>query len=143
MGNMMSLNSSDEVIKAAITEEVRAGIVKALGDPSVIVRDAIKTMTDKYVNSNGEFCRKDSNRAKPYFEWLAESIVVTTVKQEIEKYVNENRDEFAEEVRKQMKDANFKKNVTAAFLQAIVSTTQNEWKMPINISFEQPREEYL
>ncbi len=143
MGNMMSLNISDEVIKAAITEEVRAGIVKALGDPSVIVRDAIKTMTDKYVNSNGEFCRKDSYRAKPYFEWLAESIVVTTVKQEIEKYVNENRDEFAEEVRKQMKDANFKKNVTAAFLQAIVSTTQNEWKMPINISFEQPREEYL
>ena len=127
MGNMMSLNISDEVIKAAITEEVRAGIVKALGDPSVIVRDAIKTMTDKYVNSNGEFCRKDSYRAKPYFEWLAESIVVTTVKQEIEKYVNENRDEFAEEVRKQ----------------AIVSTTQNEWKMPINISFEQPREEYL
>lgn len=31
MGNMMSLNISDEVIKAAITEEVRAGIVKALG----------------------------------------------------------------------------------------------------------------
>lgn len=36
MGNMMSLNISDEVIKAAITEEVRAGIVKALGDTSVV-----------------------------------------------------------------------------------------------------------
>lgn len=37
MGNMMSLNISDDVIKAAIQEEVHAGIVKALGDPSVIV----------------------------------------------------------------------------------------------------------
>lgn len=35
MGNMMSLNISDDVIKAAIQEEVHAGIVKALGDPCV------------------------------------------------------------------------------------------------------------
>ena len=53
MGNMMSLNISDDVIKAAIQEEVHAGIVKALGEPSVIVRDAIKTMTNKYVNERG------------------------------------------------------------------------------------------
>ena len=54
MGNMMSLNISDDVIKAAIQEEVHAGIVKALGDPSVIVRDAIKTMTNRYVNKEGK-----------------------------------------------------------------------------------------
>ena len=100
MGNMMSLNISDDVIKAAIQEEVHAGIVKALGEPSVIVRDAIKTMTNKYVNERGEFVGKDNWRAKPYFDWLAEDIVKTTVKEEIEKYVNENREEFAEVIRK-------------------------------------------
>lgn len=63
MGNMMSLNISDDVIKAAIQEEVHAGIVKALGEPSVIVRDAIKTMTNKYVNERGEFVGKDNWRA--------------------------------------------------------------------------------
>lgn len=128
MGNMMSLNISDDVIKAAIQEEVHAGIVKALGDPSVIVRDAIKTMTNRYVNKEGKFCDKGSWNARPYFDWLAEDIVKNTVKEEIEKYVNENREEFAEEIRKQLKSADFRKNIVASFLQAIVKCTESEWK---------------
>ena len=141
MGNMMSLNISDEVIKAAVQEEVHAGIVKALGDPSVIVRDAIKTMTNRYVDERGEFVSKDNWRAKPYFDWLAEDIVKTTIKEEIEKYVNENREEFAEEIRKQLKSADFRKSISASFLQAIVKNTESEWKMPISISFEKPKED--
>ena len=141
MGNMMSLNISDEVIKAAVQEEVHAGIVKALGDPSVIVRDAIKTMTNRYVNERGEFVSKDNWRAKPYFDWLAEDIVKTTIKEEIEKYVNENREEFAEEIRKQLKSADFRKSITASFLQAVVKSTESDWKMPISISFEPPKED--
>ena len=141
MGNMMSLNISDEVIKAAVQEEVHAGIVKALGDPSVIVRDAIKTMTNRYVDERGEFVSKDNWRAKPYFDWLAEDIVKTTIKEEIEKYVNENREEFAEEIRKQLKSGDFKKNIITSFLQAIVKCTESEWKMPISISFEKPKED--
>ena len=141
MGNMMSLNISDDVIKAAIQEEVHAGIVKALGDPSVIVRDAIKTMTNRYVNKEGKFCDKGSWNARPYFDWLAEDIVKNTVKEEIEKYVNENREEFAEEIRKQLKSADFRKNIVASFLQAIVKCTEYEWKMPIDISFEKSKED--
>ena len=141
MGNMMSLNISDDVIKAAIQEEVHAGIVKALGEPSVIVRDAIKTMTNKYVNEHGEFVDKDNWRAKPYFDWLAEDIVKTTVKEEIEKYVNENREEFAEVIRKQLKSADFIKSITTSFLQAVVKNTESEWKMPISISFEKVKED--
>nr|DAT33272.1 MAG TPA: hypothetical protein [Caudoviricetes sp.] len=141
MGNMMSLNISDDVIKAAVQEEVHAGIVKALGDPSVIVRDAIKAMTDKYVDEKGNFCRKDSWRARPYFDFLAEDVVKTTVKEEIEKYVNENREEFAEEIRKQLKSTDFKKNIAASFLQAVVKSTESDWKMPISISFEKPKED--
>lgn len=141
MGNMMSLNISDEVIKAAVQEEVHAGIVKALGDPSVIVRDAIKTMTNRYVNERGEFVSKDNWRAKPYFDWLAADIVKTTVKEEIEKYVNENREEFAEEIRKQLKSADFRKSISASFLQAIVKNTESDWKMPISISFEKSEED--
>lgn len=141
MGNMMSLNISDDVIKAAIQEEVHAGIVKALGDPSVIVRDAIKTMTNRYVDKEGKFCDKGSWNARPYFDWLAEDIVKNTVKEEIEKYVNENREEFAEEIRKQLKSADFRKSIAASFLQSIVKCTESDWKMPISISFEPPKED--
>ena len=81
MANMMSLNISDEVIKAAVREEVSAGIVKALGNPEIVVRDAIHEMTDRYVDSTGEFVKKDSWRAMPYFDWLAQNTIVKTVKE--------------------------------------------------------------
>lgn len=140
MANMMSLNVSDEVIKAAVREEVNAGIVKALGNPEVVVRDAIHEMTDKYVNDRGEFVRKDSYRAIPYFDYLAKSTIEQTVKEEIEKYVNENREEFAKEIRKQLQHTNFRENVAASFLKSLSGLAESSWKMPIRVSFEKPED---
>lgn len=135
MANMMSLNVSDEVIRAAVREEVNAGIVKALGNPEVVVRDAIHEMTNKYVDSNGEFVKKDNWRAVPYFDWLAKNTIEKTVKEEIEKYINENREEFAKEIRKQLQSTNFKEKTAEAFLQAVTSITEKSWTMPISVSF--------
>lgn len=140
MANMMSLNISDEVIKAAVREEVSAGIVKALGNPEIVVRDAIHEMTDRYVDSTGEFVKKDSWRAMPYFDWLAKNTIEKTVKEEIEKYINENREEFAKEIRKQLQSTNFKESIVASFLKTLSDIAESSWKMPINVSFEQPED---
>lgn len=142
MANMMSLNISDEVIKAAVKEEVQAGIVKALGNPEIIVRDAIHEMTDKYVNDRGEFVRKDNYRAIPYFDYLAKLTIEQTVKEEIEKYIEENREEFATEVRKQLKNTNFHKKTAESFLKTLTDVAGTSWKMPINVSFETPKDEF-
>lgn len=142
MANMMSLNISDEVIKAAVREEVNAGIVKALGNPEVVVRDAIHEMTNKYVDSNGNFVKKDSWHAISYFDWLAKDTIEKTVKEEIEKYISENREEFAKEIRKQLQSNNFKEKTAEAFLQAVTSITEKSWKMPISVSFEVPKDEF-
>lgn len=138
MANMMSLNISDEVIKAAVKEEVQAGIVKALGNPEIIVRDAIHEMTNKYVDSNGEFVKKDTWRAVPYFDWLAKNTIEKTVKEEIEKYINENREEFAKEIRRQLQSTNFKESIAASFLKSLSDIAESSWQMPINVSFKQP-----
>lgn len=140
MANMMSLNISDEVIKAAVREEVNAGIVKALGNPEIVVRDAIHEMTDKYVNSNGEFVKKDSWRSIPYFDWLAKNTIEKTVKEEIEKYINENREEFAKEIRKQLQSTNFKESIAESFLKSLSYIAESSWKMPISVSFKQPED---
>jgi hypothetical protein len=140
MANMMSLNISDEVIKAAVREEVNAGIVKALGNPEIVVRDAIHEMTDRYVDSTGEFVKKDSWRAMPYFDWLAKNTIEKTVKEEIEKYINENREKFAKEIRKQLQSTNFKESIAASFLKSLSDIAESYWKMPINVSFEQPED---
>lgn len=140
MANMMSLNISDEVIKAAVREEVNAGIVKALGNPEIVVRDAIHEMTDKYVDSNGKFVEKDSWRSIPYFDWLAKNTIEKTVKEEIEKYINENREEFAKEIRKQLQSTNFKESIAESFLKSLSDIAESSWKMPINVSFEKPED---
>lgn len=140
MANMMSLNISDEVIKAAVREEVNAGIVKALGNPEVVVRDAIHEMTNKYVDNNGNFVKKGSWNATPYFDWLAKTTIEQTVKEEIKKYISENREEFAKEIRRQLQSTNFKENVTESFLKSLSSITESSWKMPINVSFKQQEE---
>lgn len=137
MANMMSLNISDEVIKAAVREEVNAGIVKALGNPEIVVRDAIHEMTDKYVDSNGEFVEKDSWHSIPYFDWLAKNTIEKTVKEEIEKYINENREEFAKEIRRQLQSTNLKESIVESFLKSLSDIAESSWKMPINVSFEQ------
>ena len=46
-------------------------------------------MTNRYVNKEGKFCDKGSWNAKPYFDWLAEDIVKTTVKEELDKEIKE------------------------------------------------------
>ena len=111
-----------------------------MGNPEVVVRDAIHEMTDKYVDSNGEFVKKDAWRAVPYFDWLAKNTIEKTVKEEIEKYINENREEFAKEIRRQLQSTNFNEKTAESFLQAVTSITEKSWTMPINVSFKQQEE---
>lgn len=67
MSNVMSLNISDKVIEAAIREEVNAGIVRALGNPEDVVRDAIKSMTNQYVDKQTGEITKKSLQLNPLF----------------------------------------------------------------------------
>ena len=108
MGKLVDLNVSEELIKGVIQEEVKAGIIRALGDPSQIVRTAIEKMTDLYVDNNGTFCKRDVWRAKPYFDWLAEQTVKECVRDEIIKYVSENKVGLENEIRTQLKSAKFR-----------------------------------
>lgn len=142
MGNLVNLNVSDDLIKSVIQEEVKAGIIRALGDPSQIVRTAIEKMTDLYVDEDGKFCKENSWHAKPYFDWLAEQTVKECVRDEIIKYVSENKDGLENEIRTQLKSLKFRSNLAASFIQSIVDSSKSKWNMPINISFEKPKEEY-
>lgn len=140
MSELMSLNISQDLIKSAIQEEIKAGIVKALGDPSRIVKDAIALMTDTYVDANGNITKRGSYRSKPYFDWLAEETVKKTVREEIEKYVDEHREEFADAIRMELRKKTFKNNMAAEFIKTITEAVHSNYKMPITISFEEPKD---
>lgn len=141
MGDMVSLNISQKMVEAAIREEVNAGIVRALGDPSQLIAQAVNHMTDLYVRQNGEPCDKNNYNAIPYFQYLATTLIRDCVRTEMEKYVKEHSDEFRECIIKALGNKRFKQATAENFIQSILSNTTSEYRTPINISFEKIKEE--
>lgn len=145
MGNLMDVEMkvNEEYIESAVTDIIRGAIVKALGDPTNIVNDAVTSVTNKYVNKdNGEECKKDSWRSMPYLEWLARKTIESTVRTEMEELINENKESFEAEIRKQIKTKGFTDKMVSAFLDCVIDSSKSNYSMPITINFEQPKSEY-
>ena len=137
MSNIMGveLNLDQEYIKAAVEDIVKAGIVKALGDPSAIVKKAVDETINKTVDEDGKPCR-DSWRTKPYLQWLAEKTVKETVAECIKEYIRDHQEEFKNEILKQLSNPKFRKDVAVKFLNAITDAADSHYKMPISVSFK-------
>lgn len=102
MGNSpvnASLSIDAGYIEAEVQRIVKAAIVETLGNKDEIIRKAIDSTIDKYVDDKGEPCRKDSYRAKPFLDYVAQS-----------------------------------------FIQLILDDVKSEWKMPVKVSLEKPKD---
>lgn len=142
MGNSImgvELNLDQEYIKGAVEDIVRAGIVKALGDPAQIVNAALKqTINRKVDRRTGEPSDRGWD-AVPYLNWLAEKVVEDTVRECIKEYIEENKDAFKAEVLKQLSNPVFRKNTAVAFIDRISSCATRQYEMPIHVEFK-PRD---
>lgn len=139
MGNNImgvELNLDQEYIKGAVEDIVRAGIVKALGDPSQIVNAALKqTINRKVDRRTGEPSDRGWD-AVPYLNWLAEKVVEDTVRECIKEYVEENKDTFKAEVLKQLSKPEFRRNTAVAFIDRISRCASDRYDMPIHVEFK-------
>lgn len=120
-------------LKASAEEIVKAGIVEALGDPSKILKDAVDSVFKMKVDRRGE--PSNSYSAEPYIEWLAAKIIKDTVRECMVEIINGRKDEFEKIIKDQISSKSFMKSVSAAFLKALLKTTEETWKMPIDVSF--------
>lgn len=139
MGNNImgvELNLDQEYIKGAVEDIVRAGIVKALGDPSQIVNAALKQTINKKVDRRtGEPADRGWDTV-PYLNWLAEKVVEDTVRECIKEYIEENKDAFKAEILKQLSNPAFRKNTAVAFIDRISRCASNQYDMPIHVEFK-------
>lgn len=132
----VGLSLDQEYIKASVENIVKAGIVQALGDPSVLVRDAINQTINRKVDEDGR--RSDSYRAVPYLDWLANKVVEDTIRQALTEAVQANAESLREEMFRQLNTKDFKKHMASAFLQTVLKASENHYKMPVTINFELP-----
>lgn len=128
------------LIEKNVTNLVASAIANALGDKEEIINKAVTSIISSYVDEHGAPCSRDKWRSKPYLQYLAEQCVISTVREQIRAYVEENKSLFAEEVKKQMSQKKFKESVAGSFLSAVLERTTSEWKMPISVTLEKPRD---
>lgn len=142
MGNIMGveLNLDQEYIKGAVEDIVKAGIVSALGDPSVIVKSALDKSINRLVDRN---TGKETNSpwdGIPYLQYLANKTVENTVRKCMEEYIEQHQEEFRQEILRQFSSKQFKKDLAASFIQTITDASKSTYRMPIRVSFERPKD---
>ena len=143
MGNLVGLDLKldEKYLAESVAEIVRAAIVQALGDPTEIIKNSVNSVCNQYVNDRGEKCNKDSWHSKPYLEYLAERTIEKTVREEMEKVIEENKGQFTEEIRNQLRTKRFRENTAEAFIDTMLRSSEVTYKMPITVNFDRRDEE--
>lgn len=136
-----SLSIDAEYIEAEVQKIVKSAIVSTLGNRDEIIRKAIDTTIDQYVDKNsGEPCKKDSYRAVPFLDFMAQKTVEKVVREAICEIVDENKDDFKAEIKRQLGSRKWKENVAQAFVQLVLDDAKNEWKMPVSVTLQKPKD---
>lgn len=143
MGNSpvnASLSIDAAYIEAEVQKIVKAAIIETLGNRDEIIRKAIDSTIDQYVDDRGNPCEKSSYRAIPFLDYVARQTTEKVVREAFIEIVEENKDDFKTEIKKQIGKRKWKENMAQTFVQLILDDAKEEWKMPVSISFEKPKE---
>lgn len=134
----MGIDVDKAIIEENVTKLVAAAIANALGDKDALVKKAIEEVLSSYVNKKGEPVKRDAWGAIPYIDYLSRKCVVETVQTQIQAMVEENKGVFVEEIRRQISQKKFRETMAESFLKAVLSKAENEWKMPVTVTFAKP-----
>ena len=134
-----SFSIDTQYIEGEVNRIVKAAIVSALGNRDEIIKKAIDNTIDSYVDERGNPCKKDSYRAKPYLDYLAEKTVENVVREEMAEVVDENREAFKTEIKKAIEKRKWKNDMAQSFVQMIIDDAKSDWRMPVTVSIEKPK----
>ena len=132
----MGIEIDKELIESNVSNAVCVAIASALGDKDELIGKAVKAVVSSYVDSEGRPCSSGSYRAIPYLKYLAEQSVKESVKNEIAKMVEENKEQFSQAIRAELNKSSVQQQLAAAFLDAVIGAAQQNWKMPVTVSFD-------
>ena len=135
-----SFSIDAQYIEGEVNRIVKAAIVSALGNRDEIIKKAIDNTIDSYVDERGNPCKKDSYRAKPYLDYLAEKTVENVVREAMAEAVDENREAFKTEIKKAIGKRGFKNDMAQSFVRMIIDDAKSAWRMPVTVSIEKPKE---
>ena len=131
----MGIEIDKELIESNVSNAVCVAIASALGDKDELIEKAVKAVISSYVDSEGRPCSSGNYRAIPYLKYLAEQSIKASVKNEIAKMVEENKEQFSQAIRTELNKPSVRQQLAAAFLDAVIGAAQRDWIMPVTVSF--------
>ena len=131
----MGIQIDKELIENNVSNAVCVAIASALGDKDELIVKAVKAVVSSYVDTEGRPCSSGSYRAIPYLKYLAEQSIKQSVKNEIAKMVEENKEQFSQAIRAELNKPSVRQQLAVAFIDAVIGAAQQDWKMPITVSF--------
>ena len=131
----MGIEIDKELIESNVSNAVCVAIASALGNKDELIEKAVKAVVSSYVDSEGRPCSSGSYRAIPYLKYLAEQSTKESVKSEIAKMVEENKEQFSQAIRAELNKPSVRQQLAAAFIDAVIGVAQQDWKMPVTVSF--------
>ena len=135
-----SLSIDAQYVEQEVNKIVKTAIVSALGNRDEIIRKAIDNTIETYVNEKGEPCKKDNYRARPYLDYLAVETVEKVVREAMQEIVDENKEDFKNEIKKAIGKRKWKEDIAQAFVQMVLDDAKSEWKMPVSVSLQKLKE---
>lgn len=129
-----------ELIEKNVTAMVAHAIADALGDKETLVNNAVAKILQSYVRKDGTPCASSDWNKIPYIQYLANQCVEDTIREELRKAVEENKDAFRKVISKELSKPKTQNQMGAAFIDALLSNATKAWKTPITISFEPPED---
>ncbi len=136
----MGIDLDKRIIEENVTNLVAAAISTALGDKEALVTSVVKNVIASYIDERGELCSKDKWHSKPYLQYLAEKCVMDVMREQVQLAVEQNRASFEEAIKRELAKPAFKKELATSFLSSILDCASRDWKMPVHISFEKPKD---
>lgn len=123
-----------DLIKPAINAHVAAGISAALGSADAIVAKLIKEVMNRTVDGRGE--PSTYRDAKPWIEWIAESMIREAIKDGMQLAIDERKAEISAMISKSMRDvkSDFHKKILTAAADGISNSLANSYS--VNIEFK-------
>ena len=124
----------NDVIEPIVKEQVVAGVLAALGDPSKLITKVVERAIAQKVNREGKIDRCDFYNKYSMVEVLAEKAIHQVTMEAIVAWVGKNRPAIQAQVEKALS------RKTSPFARALIDglsqAVQQSWKFTCNINLE-------
>jgi len=137
MADIATVNIPSDVLEPIVRSQVAAGIVKALGEPELLISKVVALALKQKVCNDGSVSSRSYDNRCDLIELIATKGIHAVVRESLTKWVEEQRPAIEQQVKKALarKESKFAK----ALVDGLVEATKSTWGFKCDIHFPEDR----